>query len=176
MTRHGAEPLRSGTPEHAALEAELRDWMGRRADAVTAETVRVGEVPLPAVPVRGRRVPLRLALPVAALAVAAAGWAVLGTAADSDAPRPVRVPPAAPAPQTGAPTPSTSAPAPAPTPVATASSPPTTAPSGPPPASRPPSHPPGAPSADTPSSARRPSGPDDPARTVPPVGEGRRVG
>ncbi|MGC0416042.1 hypothetical protein [Embleya sp. AB8] len=88
MIRHGGE--------HAALEAELRDWLGRRADVVTPETLRPGEVPLP--PTRAARGPLRLrwAVPAATLALAAAGWAVLGLGTGSDAPRPVVVPPAAP--------------------------------------------------------------------------------
>ncbi|MFF7245051.1 hypothetical protein ACFZBU_14260 [Embleya sp. NPDC008237] len=169
MTRHGAEPLRSGTPEHAALEAELRDWMGRRADAVTAETLRTRDVPLPAGTVRGRRVPLRLALPVAALAVVAAGWAVLGSTAGSDAPLPVRVPPAAPAPQTDAPTPNTSPPAP----LATAPSSASVAPVNPSAATVPPSVPP----PDTPPDTPRTPSTDNPRRTSPPAaGDGRRIG
>ncbi|MET7305488.1 hypothetical protein ABZS54_42870, partial [Embleya sp. NPDC005575] len=119
---------------------------------------------------RGRRVPLRLAMPVAALAVVAAGWAVLDWTTGSDAPRPVRVPPAVPVPQTGAPTPSASASAP----VATASSEGSVTPANPRAASTSP----------TPSSnyvplpgRRTPDPADVPPRTPPPAaGEGRRVG
>ncbi|MFE5331966.1 hypothetical protein ACFRCG_36865 [Embleya sp. NPDC056575] len=114
--RDRGEPLRSGTPEHAALESELRDWMDRRADAVTPATLRAREVPLPAAPVRRPRVPLRPAVAVTAIAVAAAGWMVIGSTSTPDGPRPVTVPPAVPAPPTGAPsvesTPSTDAPSP----------------------------------------------------------------
>ncbi|GCD98565.1 hypothetical protein [Embleya hyalina] len=113
--RDRGEPLRSGTPEHAALETELRDWMGRRADAVTPATLRAREVPLPAAPVRRLRVPLRPAALVGAIVVAAAGWMVFGSTSTPDGPRPVTVPPAVPAPPTGAPVesaPSTGAPTP----------------------------------------------------------------
>ncbi|MYV99395.1 hypothetical protein [Streptomyces sp. SID3343] len=96
MIRPGGEPRRSRTNEHAALEAELRDWLGRRADEVTPATVRAREVPLPHAPAARRRVPLRWAVPAAALTLAAAGWAVATTG--SDAPTPVTVRPAAPAP------------------------------------------------------------------------------
>ncbi|MFI6581429.1 hypothetical protein [Embleya sp. NPDC050493] len=176
MTRHGAEPLRSGTPEHAALEAELRDWMGRRADTVTAETLRTRDVPLPAGTARGRRVPLRLALPVAALAAVAAGWAVLGSTGGSDAPHPVRVPPAAPASPTDAPNPLTPAPDGALPPNSVAAANPSSAtspPSVPPPATSPPS----APSPNTPPDMPRTPATDNPRRVSPPAaGEGRRVG
>ncbi|MFI1385796.1 hypothetical protein [Embleya sp. NPDC020886] len=174
MTRHGAEPLRSGTPEHAALEAELRDWMGRRADTVTPGTLRTRDVPLPAGPVRGRRVPLRLALPMAAVAAAAASWALLGSIGGSDAPRPVRVPPAVPAPPIGVSTP----------PSVSGSAPdhPSATPSAPEPPVDPPAA--GIPRSDAPvrppatgPSARRTVGADNPARNPPPAtGEGRRAG
>ncbi|OPC84645.1 hypothetical protein B4N89_30305 [Embleya scabrispora] len=70
---------------------------------------------LPAAPVRRPRVPWRLAVPAVVIAVAAAGWVVIGSTSTPDGPRPVTVPPAVPAPPTGAPVenaPSTGAPSP----------------------------------------------------------------
>ncbi|WP_331770538.1 hypothetical protein OG948_43560 (plasmid) [Embleya sp. NBC_00888] len=157
MTRHGGEPLRSGTPEHTALEAELRDWLGRRADAVTPATVRPREVPLPIAPARRRRVPLRLAVPVAAFALAAAGWAVAGSISAPDAPRPVTVPPAGPAPEIGGPT--TTAPASTPESPADVTAPKPSALS-----TAPPSAPPGT---DQPAVPPRTAPPDTPPGTAP---------
>jgi hypothetical protein len=108
VIRPGGESKGSRTNEHAALEAELRDWLGRRADEVTSATVRAREVPLPPAPVARRRVPLRLAVPAAALVLAAAGWAL--TTTGSDGPTAVTVPPAGPAPAATTPTEPSSAP------------------------------------------------------------------
>ncbi|MFI6983703.1 hypothetical protein ACIBSV_34515 [Embleya sp. NPDC050154] len=189
MTRHGGEPLRSGTPEHTALEAELRDWLGRRADAVTPATVRPREVPLPIAPARTRRVPLRLAVPVAAFALAAAGWAVAGSISAPDAPRPVTVPPAGPAPETGGPT--TTAPAstpespagvPAPNPSAVSTVPPSvphggTAPPSVPPRTAPPDTSPDTPPGIAPGGRRGSPVDNQPPSNAPPpaTGEGRRL-
>ncbi|WP_331769480.1 hypothetical protein OG948_37595 (plasmid) [Embleya sp. NBC_00888] len=96
MTRPCGKSRRPGPDEATDLEVELRDWLGRRAEEVTPATLRVREVPLPHVPVRRRRVPLRPAVSAAALALAAAGWAL--TTTGSDVPKSVTVPPAEPAP------------------------------------------------------------------------------
>ncbi|WP_439673565.1 hypothetical protein [Embleya sp. MST-111070] len=126
--RDRGEPLRSGTPEHAALETELRDWMARRADAVTPATLRAREVPLPAASARRLRVPLRPAVAaVAAIVVVAAAWMVTGATSTPDGPRPVTVPPAVPAPPTGAPVGSTPPSTGVPSPSTATTTPPTRA-------------------------------------------------
>ncbi|MFE3199267.1 hypothetical protein [Embleya sp. NPDC059237] len=167
--RDRGEPLRSGTPEHAALETELRDWMARRADAVKPATLRAREVPLPAAPVRRLRVPLRPAVAVAAIAVAAAGWMVIGSTSTPHGPRPVTVPPAVPAPPTGAPPVETAPSTGAPSPSTATTTPPTRATGSNTPT----------PPETIPGSDRRTAPPENqPPRTTPPSGPagGRRTG